>query len=665
MRGQWIVSILASCCMEASLGIATPASAGTNCIRHTADAFACTQTNAANVDRMIDRSWFWLERKRIDQSRNVLRKALHVDASNPIILQRLVEIESESGRMDLASTYLKRLASARDVKRYQAALESFTIFRAHKREISQARLLDRNGRYARALGIWNGLISGVPKGHLALDILPLRARFGDAEAVMALQSLATEFDPDPRYAGYRSRTATIPVVAQGTEPAARQYEPAGTAPPKPVLGGVPVPVSAPRLALAMSDELGAPEPAETDPDSSGQQTMAIFATDTAIVARFAQHEPFVFPEPAPVKPALDTLPASQPPSWAWQLTRKWLNNPGTPGVSDLNQTIDLLHVERDSDSSRMQFWLEDWRMNGGSAEGNADFGTATAGTPSWTLSAQGVGLGLAYETKGWRVDLGHTPPSFAINYPVFGIRKSWEQAGSEMTAEFTRRPLSESILSFAGARDPASGRTWGGAKATGVKLTYDRAIDAWDIGAKAAFHRIDGNDIVDNRKLDLALKATYRFTPWTGTRLKAGMQLAHWRYSENTNYYRYGHAGYYSPQKYYSIDLPLELAGETGRHSYRLTGGVTYSHKQARDVAEFPLSRTGDVFKGSSGYASGWYLSATWEYRLTNAWAMGLRIAQDNSPYYEPTSMMLYLRYDASGKLRWRATYPRDSYFKE
>ena len=464
---------------------------------------------------MIDQSWFWQEKNRVDLSRNVLRKALHVDASNSVVLQRLVEIESEGGRVGQASRYLKRLASTGDVKGYQAALETFDVFRSHKREISQARLLDRNGRYAQALEIWNGLIPHVPKGHLALEILPLRARFGDDDAIAQLQSRANELNHDPRYAEYRSKAAPLPVLAQAPESVVKQDDRPRLVQPKQASVGITVPVKPVRLALAMSYELGAPEDPEIDPDSAKQYTVQIAAADSKVISSFVQREAFVFPQPVPEKPAQDKTLSSQPPNWAWQLTRKWLNNPGTPGVSDLNQTVDLLHVERDTNSSKMQFWLENWQMDGGTAQGDADFGRAVASTPSWTLGAHGVGFGLAYEMKGWRFDVGHTPTSFAINYPVFGIRKSWTHEGNEVTAEFSRRPLSESILSFAGARDPESGQTWGGAKATGVKLNYDKRIDAWDLGAKAAFHRIDGNDILDNQKLDLALKATYTFNLWT------------------------------------------------------------------------------------------------------------------------------------------------------
>lgn len=665
MRLPFILSLLASCWVNSSLGYPTLPSSEMNCSRSASERASCSQSSVANVNRLIAQSWFWQKKNRLDLSRNVLRKALHIDYANSIILQRLVEIDAESRRSDSALQYLKRLASTGDVYRYQAARESFEIFLFHKHEIAQARLLVRNNRHEQALAIWNKLIPGVPKSHLALEILPLRARFGDSEALLQLQSQANRFAYDPRYSEYRSEVIKMASQTQEPEPATKKARRHRIETPTQADSRNSGPVIAAGLPLEMSFELGAAEQPAIESGAFKQGTMKFTAADRMVISPIAQREEFRFPEPLPVSPPRDPSQIIQPANWAWQLSKKWLNNPGTPGVSDLNQTVDLAHIEREANSSKMQLWLENWNMDGGSTQGDTDFGTANASTPYWTLDAHGVGFGLAYETKGWRFDFGHTPYAFDISYPVFGIRKEWTATGANLSAEFSRRPLSESILSFAGARDPQSGLIWGGAKATGLKLTYDRSIDAWDVGAKAAFYRINGDDIVDNQKLDLTFKASYQIKVWNKASFKAGVQLAHWQYSDNTNYYRFGHAGYYSPQKYYSLDLPLELAGQTDRQSYRLTGGVSYSYKQTNDTAEFPLTHTGEVFEGSSGDTSGWYLAATWEYRISNTLALGARVGHDSSPYYEPTTVMLYLRHDNANKLRWRATYPRDSYFKE
>jgi hypothetical protein len=667
MKLLTLVSMLASCYGGASPSFAAAPGLPVDCNYPAPENGRCKPFAAAQLANLIDQSWLWQEKNRVDLSRDVLLKALHIEPANPAILQRLVEIETESGRLESAAQYLQRLAAAGDRNRYLAASESFDLFKLHSREIRQARLLSRNGRSEQALAMWNALIPGIPQGHLALEILPLRNRFGNSDALFQLQALADRYANDPRYAGYRNaaaQTASPSKVADGVirKPVRRPDEAVS-----PTLSAAhESPKTKTRssgMMLAMSYELGAPEQPGTE---SGEPAASLVAeAGRAALPVFPERD-----EPRNTVPLSDQdkpkpAPNDPPANWAWQLSRKWLNNPGTPGVSDLNQSVDIAHLERDTASSKTQFWLENWDMEGGTAQGDQAFGTANASTPPWTLAAQGVGFGLAYETAGWRVDFGHTPSGFAISYPVFGIRKQWLIADAELSAEISRRPLAESILSFAGARDPQTGQIWGGAKATGLKLAYDTRINAWGVGAKAALYRINGDDILDNQKLDLSAKANYRFKLDDNIDLKVGVSLTHWRYSDNTNYYRFGHGGYYSPQTYTSLDFPLELIGESGRHSYRIAGGVSYGYKQTNDIAEFPLTQTGSVFDGSSSHGGGSYLSATWEYRITDTLALGARAEHERSSFYEPTTVMLYVRYDNPDRLRWRATYPRDSYFKE
>ncbi|MEQ1590833.1 MAG: cellulose synthase subunit BcsC-related outer membrane protein [Thiobacillaceae bacterium] len=667
MKLLTIVSVLASCYGGAPPSFAAAPGLPADCNYPAPGNGRCKSSAAEQLASLIDQSWLWQAKNRVDLSRDVLLKALHIYPANPVVLQRLVEIEAESGRPESAAQYLQQLAAAGDRNRYLAASESFDLFKFHGHEIKQARLLSRNGRSEQALAMWNALISGIPQGHLALEVLPLRNRFGNREALFQLQVLANRYTNDPRYAEYRN-TAT-PAASQSrvadvvTRKSVRRPDQIVSQTLVVERESLKTTSRSSGMALAMSYELGAPEQPQAE---SGEPAAGLVAeAGRAVLPVFPERD-----EPRNTLPLSDQdkqkpAPNDPPPDWAWQLSRKWLNNPGTPGVSDLNQSVDLAHLERDTAASKTRFWLENWDMDGGAAQGDQAFGTANASTPPWTLAAQGIGFGLAYETAGWRFDFGHTPSGFAISYPVFGIRKQWIIADTELSAEVSRRPLAESILSFAGARDPQTGQTWGGAKATGLKLAYDTRINAWGVGAKAAFYRINGDDILDNQKLDLSAKANYRFKLDDNIDLKVGVSLTHWRYSDNTNYYRFGHGGYYSPKKYISLDFPLELIGESGRHSYRIAGGVSYGYKQTNDVAEFPLTQTGSVFDGSSSYGGGSYLSATWEYRITDTLALGARAEHERSSFYEPTTVMLYVRYDNPDRLRWRATYPRDSYFKE
>ncbi|MFP3354326.1 cellulose synthase subunit BcsC-related outer membrane protein, partial [Pseudoalteromonas sp. SIMBA_153] len=78
----------------------------------------------------------------------------------------------------------------------------------------------------------------------------------------------------------------------------------------------------------------------------------------------------------------------------------------------------------------------------------------------------------------WAVDLG-TTQGYAVNNWLGGATLSGDlgQVGWSLTA--SRRPMSNSLLSFAGARDRPTGVRWGGVTANGgtLGLSWDQGGD--------------------------------------------------------------------------------------------------------------------------------------------------------------------------------------------
>ncbi|NAW01293.1 cellulose synthase subunit BcsC-related outer membrane protein, partial [Salmonella sp. hn-h4] len=88
----------------------------------------------------------------------------------------------------------------------------------------------------------------------------------------------------------------------------------------------------------------------------------------------------------------------------------------------------------------------------------------------------GVSFGAGYKDSQWEGDLGTTPLGFPVVDWVGGLAYSSDWRDIGWTATVSRRPISSSLLSFAGAKDPNTGITWGGDRATGVSLgvSYDQ-----------------------------------------------------------------------------------------------------------------------------------------------------------------------------------------------
>ncbi|MBC3921164.1 BCSC C-terminal domain-containing protein, partial [Undibacterium sp. CY18W] len=94
--------------------------------------------------------------------------------------------------------------------------------------------------------------------------------------------------------------------------------------------------------------------------------------------------------------------------------------------------------------------------------------------------AKGVALNLSYELAGVRADIGSSPIGFPVQNIVGGLRWSGSDDGASLGIEIARRSVTDSYLSYAGAKDSLYGLTWGGVTRSGIKL--DTSYDGEDGG---------------------------------------------------------------------------------------------------------------------------------------------------------------------------------------
>ncbi|MDB5969534.1 MAG: tetratricopeptide repeat protein [Hydrocarboniphaga sp.] len=276
------------------------------------------------------------------------------------------------------------------------------------------------------------------------------------------------------------------------------------------------------------------------------------------------------------------------------------------------------------------------------------------------IQASGVALGVGLETEHWRADIGHTPTAFPVNYLLGGLRYDGRLGGSDLRVEVSQRAVTSSLLSYAGARDPASGRIWGGVRAAGAHAQLDQQNGRLGLFASLGLDRYRGENVADNASLKLRLAGDWKLRDQPGDTLYAGLAASYWHYQHNLRYYSFGHGGYYSPQSYLSLSAPLDWRGRVDRWSYQLRASPSYSwsHEDREpfypdDAAlqtaalssPLPSGYDAPYYDGGNGGGFGYSLSAALGYQLTPHWSAGARAAIDRSDYYEPNLFYLVLRY--------------------
>ena len=204
-----------------------------------------------------------------------------------------------------------------------------------------------------------------------------------------------------------------------------------------------------------------------------------------------------------------------------------------------------------------------------------------------TQYESGVALSLGYVSETVQADVGSTPLGFLETDIQGGL--SWRPRLGDhgvMRLFVERRPVQESILSYAGAVDPVTGRTWGGVMRSGggVGFSYDR--NGTGVYADAAYRAYRGLRVAQNNGVEVNLGGYGRVYDSGGLQVTAGAAVNYQAFDENLGYFTLGHGGYFSPQSFVSLSLPIraDWRGGAWRISAQATPGVQSYHQDSADV---------------------------------------------------------------------------------
>ncbi|WP_456867669.1 cellulose synthase subunit BcsC-related outer membrane protein [Ewingella americana] len=350
-------------------------------------------------------------------------------------------------------------------------------------------------------------------------------------------------------------------------------------------------------------------------------------------------------------------------------------NSGTPGKSDLKASTTMLQADMPWYQGRAFLRSDIVRMDNGSfentpiAESDPNqqpgyttlFGSCGSGPKcdsDYGQRASGVSFGAGYKDQTWEGDLGTTPLGFPVVDWVGGLAYSsdWQDIG--WTAMASRRPISSSMLSYAGAKDPKTGTTWGGVRATGVSLgvSYDqgKAHGLWgDISA----HQLTGKNVADNSRERLMGGYYYKVINEDNRRATVGLNSMLWHYQKDLSGYTLGQGGYYSPQQYFSLAVPVNYRQRTDNWSWEVGGSVSWSRSSTKDQKRYPLTgllpsdfKDKDAIEqGSSSSGFGYTAQALIERRVSSHWTVGAAIDIQQAKDYTPSHYLLYVRYSLAG----------------
>ncbi|EOB3109803.1 cellulose synthase complex outer membrane protein BcsC [Yersinia enterocolitica] len=350
------------------------------------------------------------------------------------------------------------------------------------------------------------------------------------------------------------------------------------------------------------------------------------------------------------------------------LDQDYWGSSGTGGISDLSAFNTMAQVDTPLADGRAFFRSDIIEMNASTFANTKGvykekFGTCYKAGCEGDIRqrASGTSIAMGWQNDHWATDIGTTPMGFEVVDVVGGLAysNSWNHIG--WTATASRRPLSSSLLAFAGTRDPNTNVTWGGVRANGVSLgaSYDRG-EANGVWSDLSYHYLTGQNVADNQRLRFMTGYYYKLINEDNRRLTVGLNGMWWHYQKDLSGYTLGQGGYYSPQKYLSLAIPVNYRQRTDNWSWELGGSVSLSHSATNDRARYPLqsllnnsiksiSDRNDLDYGDSSNGVGYILRALIERRLSSHWTLGAGVDIQQAKDYTPSHALIYLRYSMAG----------------
>ncbi|MBV1777009.1 BCSC C-terminal domain-containing protein [Burkholderiaceae bacterium DAT-1] len=363
------------------------------------------------------------------------------------------------------------------------------------------------------------------------------------------------------------------------------------------------------------------------------------------------------------------------------LTRPYLssslqirNKPGDPGISSIHQIETPLEVRgRWNAGIRWFAQLDPMRLDAGTLPAGNYFATYRYGKYAATLDrasglqtptgqrARGTAIGVGIEGDQYRLDAGTTPLGFPVVDLVGGAKFGGDLENGSWSIIAARRPVTSSLLSFAGIR-MQDGTVTGGVRQFGLDSRIAKDVGVWSMSASLGVHGYSGRHVEDNHSIETRFAASRPVWQNNSQRIEAGVAISHWRYAQDLSHYTFGQGGYYSPQRYTSLALPVEYSGYSGKWAWDIRGSLSESRTWTKDMPWYPTdaalqaSQGNPVFLGGAGGGVGRSLNGMLEFRPWPGWRWGLEGSMDHSADYAPNYVGLYLRVDLDKPVQAPAT---------
>ncbi|EGD59977.1 cellulose synthase protein C precursor [Novosphingobium nitrogenifigens DSM 19370] len=251
-----------------------------------------------------------------------------------------------------------------------------------------------------------------------------------------------------------------------------------------------------------------------------------------------------------------------------------------------------------------------------------------------TQRKSGVAISAGYADKLVQVEGGVTPLGFGNN------KATWRAAITPQLAQnvsarawFERKPVTDSVVSYAGTRDPVTGEFWGRVMRTGGGVGVSIDHDGSGVYGDVAYNHYAGLNVLSNHNVEANLGGYLRVRHTVHSNLTAGLNINYQTYGNNQNFFTYGQGGYFSPQSFLSLGFPINYTYESPKVDIKgsfTPGFQSFSQDKVNLYTTDPTAQaTLDGLKAEDSDVRNYYDSLS---------KTGFALSAEGSAYYRVTS---------------------------
>lgn len=201
-----------------------------------------------------------------------------------------------------------------------------------------------------------------------------------------------------------------------------------------------------------------------------------------------------------------------------------------------------------------------------------------------TQHHSGVAFAAGYESGTVQAEVGTTPVGMGdtkVTFRAAVTPKLSETVSAKAWVE--RKPVTDSVVSYAGATDPVTGERWGQVMRLGggAGLSYDESGNGFY--AEGRYNRYSGLNVRRNSGFEGNVGGYLRVMHGPHSSMSAGLNVNYQSYDHNENEFTYGSGGYFSPQSFLSVSFPINYSLDTDSIELRASvtpGFQSYSQEQ-------------------------------------------------------------------------------------